>query len=89
MPADQRDPVAHSQRFRRVSDRYPRRVAEAYDGDTVRAARDSDEQVAAAVAEWERAHGIEPRHWHDIGTDEGRDPDRLPSRRIPDAYGQG
>jgi hypothetical protein len=47
----------HATRFRKVSNRYPRRVAEAYDGDLVRAAAESDEQVAASVAAWERARG--------------------------------
>ena len=52
----------HSERFRRLGgDRYPRRVAEAYDGDLERAATDSNEQVAATVAAWERAHGVVPR----------------------------
>ena len=63
----------HSERFRRMSDRYPRRVAEAYDGDLERAAADSDSEVAATVAAWERAHGIEPRDWLAVGVAEGRD----------------
>ena len=50
--------IAHSLRFRQVSNRYPRRVAEAYGGDIARAAADSDEQVAATVAAWERGHGL-------------------------------
>ena len=41
--------------------------------------RERPQQVAATVAAWERAHGIEPRNWHAVGTSEGRDPDRLPS----------
>jgi hypothetical protein len=60
----------HSLRFRKVSNRYPRRVAEAYGGDIVRAARDSDEQVAATVAEWERSQGMIPRDWRAIGSGE-------------------
>ncbi len=43
-------------RFRQVANRYPRRVAEAYGG-TKRAMRETDEQVAATVAEWEREPG--------------------------------
>jgi hypothetical protein len=39
----------HAERFRRVSNRYPRRVAEAYGGDLERAIADSDEQVAATT----------------------------------------
>jgi len=42
--------LAHSERFRKISTRYPRRVAEAYDGDLQRAAEDSDEEVAATVS---------------------------------------
>jgi hypothetical protein len=64
---------AHSKRFRKVSNRYPRRVTEAYDGDIAAAAADSDEQVATRVTEWERAHGLEPKDWRRIGwEDEGR-----------------
>jgi hypothetical protein len=61
---------AHSERFRRVSTRYPRRVAEAYGRDLERAAADTDEQVAATVAAWERAQGLVPRDWHAIGAEE-------------------
>jgi hypothetical protein len=60
----------HSERFRRVSNLYPRRVAEAYDLDLARAAADTDEQVAAKVAAWERARGLEPRDWVAIGAAE-------------------
>ena len=67
---------AHSDRFRQVSNRYSRLVAEAYDDDLDRAARDTDEQVAATVAAWEREHGIDPVDWYAVGTSEGRDPDR-------------
>ncbi len=63
---------AHSERFRAVSNRYPRRVSEAYDGDLGAAARDDDATVAARVAEWERAQG-QPRDWTATGEDE-RDP---------------
>jgi hypothetical protein len=35
----------------------------AYGGDIEQVARDTDEQVAARVAEWERAQGMEPRDW--------------------------
>ena len=70
---------AHSERFRQVCNRYSRLVAEAYDDDLDRAARDTDEQVAVTVAAWEREHGIDPVDWHAVGTSEGRDPDRLPS----------
>ena len=65
-----RSALAHSARFRQVSTRYPRRVAEAYEGDLVRAASDDDATVAVKVAEWERAHGLEPRDWVQLGRDE-------------------
>jgi hypothetical protein len=62
--------IAHSQRFRKVSTRYPLCVTEAYGGDTARAAADSDEQVAVTVAAWEREQGLEPRDWQAIGREE-------------------
>jgi hypothetical protein len=49
----------HSERFREVSTRYPRRVSEAYEGDLLAAAADDDMTVAERVASWEGAHGIE------------------------------
>jgi hypothetical protein len=60
----------HSQRFRKVSTRYPRRVAEAYEGDLSRAMADSDEEVAATVAAWEKRKGLAPRDWSAIGAAE-------------------
>jgi hypothetical protein len=62
--------VAHSERFRKVSTRYPRRVAEAYEGDLDRAMADSDEQVAATVAAWETRQGLTPRDWSAVGAAE-------------------
>ena len=56
-----------SDRFGRVAARYPRRVAEAYDLDLDRAMKDSDETVAATVAEWERRHGVPARDWRGAG----------------------
>jgi hypothetical protein len=67
-PADLR--VRHSLRFRQLSNRYPLRVSEAYGGDIEQAAKDTDEQVAARVAGWERAQGLEPRDWAAIGREE-------------------
>lgn len=64
---------AHSERFRAASNRYPLRVSEAYSGDLAAAGRDDDETVAARVAQWERAQGLEPRDWTAKGEDE-RDP---------------
>jgi hypothetical protein len=65
--------TGHSRRFRKVSTRYPRRVADAYDCDLERAAADSDEAVAANVAAWERRQGIEVRDWAAIGAFERED----------------
>ncbi len=55
--------VRHSNRFGKVSNRYALQVTRAYGGDIEQVARDTDEQVAARVAEWERAQGMEPRDW--------------------------
>ena len=60
----------HVERFRKVSNRYPRRVAEAYGGDLGRAMADSDKQVAGTVAAWERSQGLEPFDWIAIGIEE-------------------
>ncbi len=69
--------IAHSVRSRRVSNRYPLRVAETYYGDIARALQDADDVVAANVAAWERAHGLIPRDWYAIGAEEEeRDEDR-------------
>ena len=65
--------IRHSDRLRKVSNRYPRRVAEAYDGDLARAMADNDEQVAATVAASERRQGLEPRDSRAIGADERGD----------------
>jgi len=64
--------LAHSIRFRPVTNRYPRRVAEAYKRDLAAAMRDTDEQVAAKVAAWERQHGLEVQDWQAISRSEGR-----------------
>jgi hypothetical protein len=73
---DAADPrVRHSVRFRRVSNRYPLRVTEAYGDDIEQAAQDTDEQVAARVAEWERAQGMEPVDWAAIGRKERNEGD--------------
>jgi hypothetical protein len=58
----------HSERFRRYRGmRYPRQVAQAYDGDLERAMADSDEQVAAVVAAWEKQQKLPVRDWRAIG----------------------
>ena len=66
--------VQHSVRFRKVADGYPRRVAFAYDRDFVQAALDTDEQVAATVAEWsgQRAGGPGLDRCRPQGTRRGR-----------------
>lgn len=64
--------VMHSFRFRAIANGYARVVALAYDHDIARAALDSDEQVAATVAAWERANGIPVRDWYAIGIEEGK-----------------
>jgi len=68
--ADDNRWVRHLERFRRVSNSYPHRVAEAYEGDLARAATESDERVAATVASWEQAQGIGPGDWQAIGAEE-------------------
>lgn len=55
--------LSHSERFRFAGDRFPRRVAEAYGGDLTRAMADSDEQVFATVASWEKRQGLPVRDW--------------------------
>jgi hypothetical protein len=67
------DPVAHSVRFRKVANRYPRVVAAAYGGDVAAALADSDDEVAARVATWEQEHGLEQRDWRRIGAEERAD----------------
>ena len=70
--------LEHSNRFRKVSNRYPRRVTEAYEGASAMA--DSDEEVAAKVAAWERRHGLPVRDWYKVGMKEGS----LPVAGSPD-----
>jgi hypothetical protein len=60
----------HSERFRKVSNRYPLRVAEAYKGDLSRALSDSDDQVAATVAAWEGRQGLDVTDWALVGEQE-------------------
>jgi hypothetical protein len=62
--------IDHSIRFRKVNTRYPNIVAMAYGRDLEAAAAASDEEVAATVAAWERAQGLEPRDWQAVGADE-------------------
>ena len=64
--------VAHSIRWRRVSNRYPRRVWEAYGGDIATALASTDADVARTVAAWERQHGLPVCDWYAIGREEGR-----------------
>ena len=62
-----------SERFRKVSNRYPLRVAEAYDYYLDPAMADSDELVAATVAGWERRQGGPILDWRAIGAQERGD----------------
>jgi hypothetical protein len=66
----------HSRRFREVSNRYPRRVAEAFDGDLIAALRASDDAVAERVTAWEREQGLELVDWHAVGASERMGHDR-------------
>ena len=66
--------AAHNTRFRRVANRYPMRVNEAYGGDLAAAAKDDDAAVAAWVRAYELSIGLEPRDWVAIGKAERRDP---------------
>jgi hypothetical protein len=75
MVASNKQAIAHSNRFRKVSNLYPRMVAFAYDKDLAAAARDTDEEVAARVAAYQRSLGEEPTDWYAVGREEGRDED--------------
>ena len=73
MPQDDL-PLSHSKRFRKVSNRYPHRVAEAYGGDIAAAAGATDDEVAERVRRWELERGLEPRDWTVMGRrEEGRE----------------
>ena len=60
----------HSERFRKVSNRYRRRVSEAYGGDLIRAIIDSDDKVKATVAAWEKRQGLDVTDWIAVGEQE-------------------
>ncbi len=58
----------HAHRFRKVSNPYPGRRAEAYDGDRLRAMTDTDDDVmAATVAAWKKAQGLKVTDWPAVG----------------------
>ena len=58
----------HAHRFRKVSNPYPRRGAEGYDGDRARAITDTDDDVmAATVAAWKKAQGLKVTDWPAVG----------------------
>jgi len=64
--------VRFSNRFSNVSTKYPNIVAGAYGRfDLARALANDPYTVAAKVAKWERAQGVEPRDWAAIGRREG------------------
>jgi hypothetical protein len=66
--ADHAGHLRHRVRFREIGgERYPSRVADAYDGDLERAATDTNEQVRERVAAWERAHGLPVADWRSLG----------------------
>jgi hypothetical protein len=71
LPPSWRDELlnVHWERFSEVSDRYPRRVLQAYLGEPARALCDSDEQVFATVAAWEHAQGLVIRGWQAVASD--------------------
>lgn len=74
MSAVEKAQLAHSLRFRKVSNGYPHHVAKAYGGDIAAAMADDDPTVAATVAAWEVANGLQVRDWHLLGQEEeGRD----------------
>jgi len=75
--------AGHSLRFRKMSTGYPHRVSEAYEGYIDRAAYDSDEQVAATVAAWEKANDEEVRDWVAIGESEREGDDEIDWSKIP------
>ncbi len=63
----------HAHRFRRVSNRYRRRVAEGYDGDRAQAMTDTDDDVmAATVAAWKKAQGLKVTDWHAVDESHSR-----------------
>jgi hypothetical protein len=64
--------AAHNRRFRRVANRYPMPVNEAYGGDLTAAATDDDATVASWVRSCEANIGIVPRDWVAIGKAEHR-----------------
>ena len=72
MANDEASWAAHNTRFRRVANRYPMRVNEAYGGDLAAAAKDDDAAVAAWVRVYEISIGLEPRDWVAIGKGERR-----------------
>ena len=74
-PGDDGETSGFSGRFRRVSNGYPWRVIEAFDGDHKGAMAATDEEVAAAVRVWEIGHGLEPLDWKAIGQAERAEED--------------
>ena len=63
----------HARRFRKVSNRYRRRVAEGYDGVRAQAMTDTDDDVmAATVAAWKKAQGLKVTDWQAVGEPHSR-----------------
>ncbi|CAN5151043.1 hypothetical protein BH24CHL7_BH24CHL7_01010 [soil metagenome] len=64
---------AFSERFRAVSNRYPRRVSEAYGRDAAHAMADSESRWLPGWPRGMRDNGLPVRDWRAIGRAEGRD----------------
>ena len=75
LPGVSEEAIRHSERFRKVANRYPRQVAEAYGHDLARAMADTDEQVATTVAAWEKDQGLVPQNWPAYGQWEREQPE--------------
>ena len=56
----------HAHRFRKVSNRYVRRLAERYDGDTRTITDVDDDVVAATVAALRKARGLTAVDWQTV-----------------------
>jgi hypothetical protein len=56
----------HAHRFRKVSNRYIRRLAERYDGDTRTITDVDDDVVAATVAARRKAQGLTAVDWQTV-----------------------
>ena len=62
--------VAHTTRWRLVSNKFPLMVTKAYEGDIASALKDDDATVFARVRAFEVSEGLKPRDWVAIGKEE-------------------